>query len=63
MARACTPVGWDRRAVHNAVTSSAIESRVSDPEAVALLAEFASGSISIDEYRARVVAKATSERR
>lgn len=50
----------ERRALHDAITSSALEGWTADADAIALLAEFTAGNITIDEYRARVLAKATS---
>jgi len=52
----------DRRAVHDALISSALEGWTPDPEAVALLADFAAGKITIEDYRAQVLAKATDTR-
>jgi Fic family protein len=53
----------DRRAVHDALVSSAIEGHVSDAESVALLVAYAAGQISGEQYRSQVVAKVPSARR
>jgi hypothetical protein len=52
----------NRRAVHDAIVNSALEGWTPDPEAVGLLADFAAGNITIEDYRARVIAKATDTR-
>jgi hypothetical protein len=49
-----------RRAVHDAMVSGALEGWTPDGDAVALLADFAAGTITIEEYRAQVLEKTTA---
>lgn len=46
----------DRLAVRNAIASSVLEGSRPDAVSVDLLVEFASGAITIEQYRARVLA-------
>jgi hypothetical protein len=50
----------NRRAVHDAVISSALEGWTPDGDAVAALAGFAVGATTIEEYRAQVLKKTTA---
>lgn len=46
----------DRLAVRNAIASSVLEGWQPAPASIDLLVEFASGAITIEQYRARVLA-------
>jgi hypothetical protein len=50
----------NRRAVHDAIVNSALEGWTPDGDAVAALAGFAAGTMTIEEYRAQVLDKATT---
>ncbi|WP_142278417.1 hypothetical protein [Mycobacterium europaeum] len=52
----------DRRAVRNAIASSVLEGCQPTPASIDLLVEFASGAITIEQYRARVLADVHSQR-
>lgn len=45
----------DRLAVHAAIANSALEGYQPTPDAIALLVEFASGQITIEQYQAHVL--------
>lgn len=46
----------DRLAVRNAIASSVLEGQRPTPASIDLLVEFTSGAITIEQYRARVLA-------